>query len=77
MSRSWTIREYVRLFRDYPPNQPNAPAGRELEDLAVDLGRSTGAVLAQWNDGRSAVLNQRAAASSQLIGYLRRERWRE
>jgi hypothetical protein len=75
MPQPWTTREYDRLFRDHPPTQPHAPLGGELDALASEFGRSTKAVFAQWDDARSAVLDNQTAASGQLLGYLRRRGW--
>ena len=75
MPEPWTTGDYECLFRDHPPTEPNAPGGDDLEALATTLRRSTGAVRAQWSDARSAVLNSQTAASSQLLGYLRRRGW--
>jgi len=73
--RPWAIDEYEALFRNNPPTEPAAPTGQVLTSTAQLLGRSPGAVAAQWVDVRSAVINSRTAASSQLIGYLRRPGW--
>ena len=75
MPEPWTTTDYERLFRDHPPTEPQAPRGEDLESLATTLRRSTGAVRAQWDDARSAVLNSQTAASTQLIGYLRWRGW--
>lgn len=75
MPEPWTTTDYERLFRDHPPTEPHAPRGEDLDALATTLQRSTGAVRAQWDDARSAVLNSQTAASTQLIGYLRRRGW--
>jgi hypothetical protein len=71
----WEDRDYPMLFRDYLPTQPIAPTAGECDALGMNLGRSRGAVLAQWNDGRSVVLGQKNAASEQLRDYLRRRGW--
>ena len=73
MARPWTIQEYEVLFRENRPTRPSRPAGQTLANLAKVLERSPGAVSAQWDDARSAVLNSQTAASAQLIGNLRRE----
>ena len=75
MAGAWTTSEYERLFRDYPPTEPHAPAGDDLERLADSFERSPKAVFAQWDDARSAVLDNQTAASAQLLGYLRRRGW--
>lgn len=67
----WTTSDYDRLFRDHPPTEPTAPHGDELAAIASDLHGSTGAIAAQWNDTRSAMLISKTAASGQLLGYLR------
>lgn len=72
---NWTDTDYDRLFRDHPPTEPIAPKGGEAAHLAIDLGRTTGAISAQWNDARSAVLGQKSAASQGLRAYLRRRGW--
>ena len=72
---AWTLSEYDRLFRDNPPTEASAPHGDALARIARELDRSTGAIAAQWNDARSAVLNSKTAASEQLLGYLERRAW--
>jgi hypothetical protein len=72
---TWTTSDYDRLFRDLPPTEPNAPHGDDLAAIANDLHRSTGAIAAQWDDARSAVLGSKTAASAQLLGYLGRRGW--
>ena len=75
MTQPWTTGEYERLFRDCPPTERHAPSREVLDELAAASGRSAKAVLAQWDDARSAVLKSQTAASSQLLGYLRRRGW--
>ena len=75
MSTAWTISQYDLLFRDHAPSLPHAPAGTDLDELAGVFGRSAKAVRAQWDDARSAVLDNRTAASTQLLVYLRRRGW--
>jgi hypothetical protein len=75
MAGAWTTNEYHRLFRDHPPTQAHAPSGVDLDELASDFDRSKKAVYAQWNDARSAVLNNETDASRQLLGFLRRSGW--
>ena len=75
MPQPWTTREYDRLFRDHPPTEPHAPSGDALDELAAASDRSAKAIYAQWDDARSAVLNNQTAASAQLLGYLRRRGW--
>lgn len=72
---NWIEPDYERLFRDHPPTEPAAPRGDELLRIARDLGRSTGAISAQWDDARTAVLGGHSAASQGLLAYLRRRRW--
>jgi hypothetical protein len=64
---NWIEPDYDRLFRDHPPTEPTAPRGDELQRIARDLGRSTGAISAQWNDARSSVLGSRSATSEGLL----------
>ena len=64
---TWTMSDYDRLFRDHPPTEPTAPHGDDLATIASDLHGSTGAIAAQWNDARSAVLRSKTAASGQLL----------
>jgi hypothetical protein len=71
----WTEPDYDRLFRDHPPNTPHAPLGDDLAGLAIELSRSAGAIRAQWDDARSAVLRNRTAASEGLLAYLSRRGW--
>jgi hypothetical protein len=73
--KPWIEPDYDRLFRDHPPTEPSAPRGDDLARLAAELGRSTGAITAQWDDARSAVLRSRTAASEGLLGYLARGGW--
>ena len=75
MSKPWTLGEYEELFRNHPPTQPTGPNGVALAKVAKAIGRTPGAVSAQWGDARSAVLGSATAASTQLIGYLRRQGW--
>jgi hypothetical protein len=67
--------DYDRLFRSHPPTEPAAPRGDDLQRIARDLGRSTGAISAQWDDARSAILGGRSAASEGLVSYLARRGW--
>ena len=71
----WEIGDYEVLFRDYPPTQPTAPTSGECNALGARLGRSRGAVKAQWDDARSLVLGQENAASEALGDYLRSRGW--
>jgi len=73
--RSWEIREYELLFRDRPPTQPTAPTTEECDALGARLGRSRGAVKAQWDDARSVVLCHKSAASAALRDYVRSRGW--
>jgi hypothetical protein len=72
---SWIEPDYDRLFRDHPPTHSAAPRGDDLQRIARDLGRSAGAVSAQWDDARSSVLGSRSAASEGLVSYLQRRGW--
>ncbi len=71
----WTDAEYEALFRDHPPTQPTAPTSAECAELGRTLGRSKGAIQAQWNDGRSLVLGNATAASRPLRDYMVRRGW--
>lgn len=71
----WTEREYDVLFAGHPPTQPSRPTAGECDVLGRELGRSPGAIAAQWNDGRSLVLGQVGAASRALRDYLVRRGW--
>jgi hypothetical protein len=71
----WTRREYDRLFRDYPPTEAHAPTRVEAEGIGHELGRTTGAIVAQWDDARSLILGNKSAASLQLRDYLRDMGW--
>ena len=72
---SWTTSEYDRLFGGHPPTKPHAPRRHELEEMARDIDNSAAAILAQWNDARSAVLGSKTAASQGLLGYLDLRGW--
>ena len=72
---SWTIGEYDRLFVSHPPTEPHAPRRDDLEEMTRDIDRSAAAILAQWDDARSAVLGSKTAASQGLLGYLGRRGW--
>ena len=72
---AWTISEYDRLFRDHLPTEPHAPRRDELEEMTRDIDHSTAAILAQWDDARSAVLGSQTAASQRLLGYLGLRGW--
>jgi hypothetical protein len=71
----WTVREYDRLFRNHPPTEATAPRENDLAMIFREMDRSTGAIVAQWNDARSAVLRSTTAASEQLLAYLERRGW--
>jgi hypothetical protein len=71
----WEIRGYDVLFADHPPTQSVAPTGAECDALGLQLGRSRGAVKAQWDDARSAVLGSKSEASQPLRDYLRGRGW--
>jgi hypothetical protein len=72
---TWDESKYEILFRDRPPTQPSAPTREECELLGRQLGFSPGAITAQWDDGRSAILHQKSAASRRLRDYLVRRGW--
>jgi hypothetical protein len=68
--------EYEILFRDHPPTSAAAPDLGACRAIARVVRRSPGAVLAQWQDGRSAVLGQPSSASSEfLVQFLRAQGW--
>ena len=71
----WQIRDYDVLFQDHPPTEAAAPNRGECDRLALALGRSRGAVFAQWEDARSVVLGNKSAASQPLREYLHRRGW--
>jgi hypothetical protein len=73
--RRWTESEYRELFREHPPTDARCPAAGECTALGSSLNRTSGAIRSQWNDGRSAVLGQRSAASGGLRDYLVRRGW--
>lgn len=73
--RPWTHAEYQLLFEHWPPTDPSAPPRNEVDHLVQSLNRTSGAVLAQWNDARSSVLGNKSAASRQLVSYLRSRGW--
>jgi len=73
--RRWNEAEYDVLFRDHPPTRPNAPDLATSRAIARTIRRTPDAVSAQWNDARSAVLDDSTAASPGLLGYLRAHRW--
>ncbi len=75
MARRWTTREYEVLFRDHPPIEPAAPSGEEVTSLGEALDRTTGAIVAQWDDARSSVLGSQTAASINLVDFLRGRGW--
>jgi hypothetical protein len=70
----WTIRDDAVLFADHPPIQSVAPTEAECDALGLRLGRTRGAVSAQWNDARSLVLGSKGAAS-QGSARLRSRPW--
>jgi hypothetical protein len=74
---SWARSDYDRLFRDHPPTAPAAPTRAEAEAIGNELGRTLGAIKAQWDDARSLVLGSKSAASEPLRDYLRDRGWVE
>ena len=75
MAGPWEEWEYEELFRDHAPTEPQAPDRDAVERMARKLDRSTGAVKAQWQDARDAVLDNTSAGSDQLKSYLSRRGW--
>jgi hypothetical protein len=73
--RRWNEAELDVLFREHPPTRPNAPDLATCRAIARTIGRTPDAVIAQWNDARSAVLGSSTAASQGLPDYLRAHRW--
>ena len=73
--RRWNEAELDVLFREHPPTRPNAPDLATCRAIARTIGRTPDAVIAQWNDARSAVLGSSTAASQGLLDYLRAHRW--
>ena len=71
----WSDDDYELIFRAYPPTETEAPLAEECNRLGLALGRSAGAVLAQWNDGRSLVLGHANDASGPLRDYFLRRGW--
>jgi len=72
---SWPRKEYDRPFRDHPPTSPHAPSRAEAKAIGDELGRSTGAIVAQWDDARSLILGNKTDASLPLRDYLRDRGW--
>jgi hypothetical protein len=73
--RRWNEAEYDVLCRDYPPTSHRAPDLATCRAITRTIRRTPDAVLAQWNDARSAVLGSSTAASQGLLDYLRAHRW--
>lgn len=73
--RRWNEAEYEVQFRSNPPVMPTPPDLGATRAIARTIGRTPAAVIAQWNDARSAVLGSSTAASSPLIAYLRARGW--
>jgi len=71
----WSDDDYELLFGGYPPTERDAPLAEDCHRLGLALGRSSGAVLAQWNDGRSLVLGHTNDASAGLRDFLVRRGW--
>jgi hypothetical protein len=72
---SWQEADFDLLFAAHPPTSARAPKPNEARAVARTLRRSTGAVRSQWDDARSAVLNNQTAASRSLREYLARRGW--
>ena len=73
--RRWNEAEYDVLFRDHPPINQRAPDLATCRAIARTIRRTPDAVIAQWDDARSAVLGSSTAASQGLLDYLRAKRW--
>ena len=73
--RRWNEAEYDVLFREHPPTSRHAPDLAACRAIARTIRRTPDAVIAQWNDARSAVLDNSTAASQGLLDYLRAHRW--
>ena len=70
---SWEELEYRELLERFPLSG-RTPSGPDAVALARRLGRTAGAIEAQWNDARSYCLGQESsAASEQLKSYLDRD----
>jgi hypothetical protein len=73
MSEPWDELEYRELFRAFPLTG-SAPSGDAAAALARRLGRSIGAIVAQWDDGLSYCRQRESYATSEaLANYLARE----
>jgi hypothetical protein len=72
---SWREPDFDILFADHPPTRARAPKPNEARVIARALRRTTGAVRSQWDDARSAVLNNQTAASRSLLDYLAGRGW--
>jgi hypothetical protein len=73
--RRWNEAEYDVLFRDHPLTSHHAPDLATCRAIARTIRRPPDALVAQWNDARSAVLDNSTAASQGLLDYLRAHRW--
>ena len=60
--RRWNEAEYDVLFRDHPPTRPNAPDLATSRAIARTIRRTPDAVIAHWDDARSAVLGSSTLA---------------
>jgi hypothetical protein len=70
----WEELEYRELFERFPIGD-RAPSGPEAKVLAHRLGRTVGAIQAQWEDGRSYCSgSSNSVASDQLKSWLDRNR---
>jgi hypothetical protein len=73
--RRWNEAEYDVLFRHHPPTSSHAPDLGASRAIGRTIDRTPDAVIAQWNDARSAVLGHATAVSEALLDYLREHRW--
>ncbi len=73
VSEPWDDLEYRELFRAFPLTG-RAPSGDAAAALARRLGRSTGAIVAQWDDGLAYCRKMESYATSEaLASYLASE----
>ncbi len=70
----WDDLEYRQLLTQFPLDG-GAPSGPDAEAIARRLGRSVGAIKAQWDDAHTYCLGRdSSAASDQLKTYLDQNR---
>lgn len=63
---NWTEQEYETLFGRHPADvQP--PSEEEADELAMELGRTTQALLWQWQDGANYVQQKSASTMSDVL----------